>query len=149
MANSCIPPGHEHTVVEKGIKKIYNKESIERWLSLRDKLKLVIPPLLKDVTPVREKWWATFIELEDLRNEIIHTKHSKAEIRYSMLLNERVFKIVSVHNTIVSYYAKSFCSRQSYTMNEFPINVGCDELIPGLMTEKNFIKSYKGLRNIK
>jgi len=149
MANSCIPSNHEHTVVEKGIKKIYDKESIERWLSLRDKLKSVIPTLLKGVSPLNEEWWSSFIELENLRNEIIHTKHSKAEVRYSMFLNERVFKIVSVHNTIVSYYAKLFCGKKSYTMNEFPINVGCDELIPGLMSEKNFVKSYKGLRNIK
>lgn len=149
MANSCVPSNHQHTVVEQGITKIYNKESIERWLSLRDKLRSVIPALINRIKPVSEKWWSSFIELEDLRNEIIHTKHSRAEIRYSMFLNERVFKIVSVHNTIVSYYAKLFCDAKSHSINEFPINVGCDELMPGLMTDKNFINSYKGLRNIK
>lgn len=109
---------------------------------------MIKPPLLKDVTPVSEKWWSSFVELKDLRNEIIHTKHSKAEIRYSMFLNERVFKMVSVHNTIVSYYAKLFCEARPYTMNEFPIDVGCDELMPGLMTHKHFMDSYKSLRNI-
>ena len=143
LANTCIPSGHEHTIVEQGVKTIYSKESIERKLSLRDKLKSVIPPIVSVSTPVNEKWWSSFIELEDLRNEIIHTKNSKAEIRYSMFLNERLFKIVSVHNTIVSYYAKLFCEATSYTMNDFPINVGCDELIPGLMTDKNFRKSFR------
>jgi hypothetical protein len=150
MANSCIPYGHEYTVVERdGAKKTYNKELIERWLPLREKLKSVIPPIVGAPSPANEKWWSSLKELEDLRNEIIHAKNSKAEIRYSMFLNERIFKVVAVHNMIVSYYAKLFCDAKLYDMNQFPINVGCDELIPGLMTEKNFIKSHKGIRNIK
>src|SRR5690606_4453504 len=139
-----------YTVVEKdGMKKTYTKALIERWLPLREKLRSVIPPIVSSASPTNEKWWSSFIELENLRNEIIHAKNSKAEIRYSMFLNEKVFKIVDVHNLVVSHYAKLFCNAKLYEMNQFPINVGCDELIPGLMTEKNFIKSYKGLRNIK
>lgn len=149
MANSCIPFGHEYTIMEKnGVKKTYTKELIERWLPLREKLKSVIPPIVGSSSPTNQKWWSAFRELEDLRNEIIHAKNSKAEIRYSMFLNEKIFKIVEVHNLMVSYYAKLFCNAKLYEMNQFPINIGCDELIPGLMTEKNFVKSYKDLRNI-
>jgi hypothetical protein len=149
MANSCIPFGHEYTFLDRdGAKKIYNKELIERWLPLREKLKSVIPAIVAAPSPANEKWWSSFKELEDLRNEIIHAKHSKAEIRYSMFLNERIFKVVGVHNTILSYYSKQFCDAKLYEMNQFPLNVGCDELIPGLMTEKNFRKSFKSLRNI-
>jgi hypothetical protein len=148
MANSCIPFHHKHIVQEKGITKIYNKESIELSFPLRDKLKSVIPLIIDSPTPVNEKWWQGFIRLEDLRDEIIHTKESKAEIRYSTLINDRIFKIAAVHNDIVTYYARLLCDARSQIINDFPIGVGCDELIPALMTDKNFKEEYKALFNV-
>lgn len=149
MANSCIPFYHKHTVTEKGVTTIYNKQSIELQFKLREKLKTVIPPILNMHSPASEPWWQIFIQLETLRNEIIHSKESKAEGRYSMLVNDRIFEIASVHNLIVSHYAKSACEAKSEMMNEFPIGVGCDEIIPGLMKEKDFTKSFKSLRGIR
>lgn len=148
MANSCIPYFHKHIVIEKGVTKIYDKESIEINFTLRDKLKDVIPPIIKSSSPVNEKWWDIFIQLETLRNEVIHTKSSKAETRYSMLIDKRIFKIAKIHNIIVSYYAKLLSEAKSYVMNDFPIGVGCDEVMPSLMTDKNFTKSWKRLHNI-
>ena len=148
MANSCIPSYHKHTVGEKGITKIYDKQSIERGLSLRDKLKSVIPGIIDSSSPAAEKWWQEFIKLEDLRNEIIHSKESKAEIRYSALIDDRIFKTVSVHDEIVSYYATLLCKAESALMNDFPIGVGCDEVMPALMKDKDFKKEYKELFNV-
>jgi len=148
MANSCIPFNHKYTVVEKGITKIYDKSAIELNFTLREKLKSVIPAIIGTPSPVKQKWWDVFIELENLRDEIIHTKNSKAEARYSMLIDARIFKTVSVHNEIVSYYAEVLRDARSYLMNEFPIGVGCDEVMPGIMTDANFTKSWKSLHNI-
>lgn len=148
MANSCIPFHHKHTVEERGVTKIYGKDSIELSFSLREKLKSVIPPIIGSTSPVKEKWWQEFITLEDLRDEIIHSKDTKAEDRYSSLINDRIFRTVSVHNEIVTYYALLLCQSKSRIMNEFPIGVGCDDIMPGLMTDKNFLKTYKNLHNI-
>lgn len=57
-------------------------------------------------------------------------------------------KQFAVYNDIVSYYAKLACAARSRIMNEFPIGVGCDDIMPGLMTDKNFTKTYKSLHNI-
>lgn len=148
MANSCIPYQHKHTMEEKGVTKTYNKQSIELNFALRDKLKSVIPPIINASSPATEKWWQEFIKLEDLRNEIIHSKESQAEVRYSALINDRIFKTVSVHNEIVSYYANLLCKAESAIMNDFPVGVGCDEIIPALMKDKDFKKEYKDLFNV-
>ena len=149
LANSCIPFYHKHTAIKKGNPTIYNKDSIEREFHLRDKLKTVIPPILKTTSPVSQSWWQTFISLEKLRNEIIHAKKSMAESRYSTLIHEKIFETASIHNTVVSYYASLLCDSKSSIINEFPTGIGFDEMIPALMTNENFDKSYKHLFNIK
>ena len=147
MANSCIPFYHKHSVTERGVTSIYNKQSIERGFKLREKLKSVIPPILKMPSPSSEPWWQMLIELEEIRNEIIHSKESKAEARYSLFVRSRIFEIATVHNVIVSHYARAACGAKDNMINEFPVGVGCDEVIPALMSDKDFTKTHKRLFN--
>ncbi|MCD4677478.1 MAG: hypothetical protein K8S18_16015, partial [Desulfobacula sp.] len=83
LANICIPNNFEYLIEKGGIKTIYSKEAIERKFSLREKFKKVLKSILNTPDPTKEKWWNQYIELENLRDEIVHTKQSKSEDRYS------------------------------------------------------------------
>ncbi len=148
FANICIPAGWEYQTEANGVKTIYSKEAIERKFELREKFKKVIRPILNSPDPTREDWWMPFIELENLRNEIIHTKQSRSEERYAKLLSQSIFDIVRNHKNIIQFYGDHISKYRTEFLEEYPYEFGYDDVIPGLMTDKNYWKSYKSIRNI-
>ena len=88
--------------------------------------------------PSREDWWISFTELENLRNEIIHTKQSKSEERYAKLLSESIFNIVRNHKNIIKFYGEHISRYKTELLEEFPYEFDYDDVIPGLMTDKNY-----------
>lgn len=148
FANICIPSGWEYQTEANGVKTIYSKEAIERKFPLRDKFKKIIRPILNTPDPSREGWWKTFTELENLRNEIIHTKQSKSEERYAKLLSQSIFNIVGNHQNIIQFYGEHISKYKTELLEEYPYEFGYDDVIPGLMTDKNYWKSHKSIHNI-
>tara|TARA_R110000744_G_C19322848_1_gene557797 strand:- start:113 stop:1528 length:1416 start_codon:yes stop_codon:yes gene_type:complete len=148
FANICIPAGWEYQTEAKGVKTIYSKEAIERKFPLREKFKKIIRTILNTPDPSREDWWISFTELENLRNEIIHTKQSKSEERYAKLLSESIFNIVRNHKNIIKFYGEHISRYKTELLEEFPYEFDYDDVIPGLMTDKNYLESYKSIHNI-
>ncbi|WAC01579.1 hypothetical protein N7U66_16740 [Lacinutrix neustonica] len=148
FANICIPAGWEYQTETNGVKTIYSKEAIERKFQLREKFKKIIRPILNTPDPSLENWWMSFTELENLRNEIIHTKQSKSEERYAKLLSKSVFDVVKNHKKIIQFYGEHISRYKTELLEEYPYEFGFDDVIPGLMTNKNYWKSYKSIHNI-
>jgi len=148
FANICIPDNYEYLIKKSGIKTIYSKEAIERKYSLRDKFKIILRDIINTSDPTKENWWNDFIKLEDLRDEIIHTKQSKSEDRYSKLLGKDIFSVIETHKSIIKFYGKFIEKNKKELLNKYPYGFDYDDFLPGLMTDKNYIKSYKSLYNI-
>lgn len=149
FANICIPVNFEYVIEKNDIKTIYGKQAIERNFSLRDKFKIILPEILNTTDVSLTKWWSTFIELENLRNEIVHSKPSKSEDRYSALLEKRVFKLIKIHKMVIKYFGNYILQNKRSLLEEFPYNMGRDEVYPGLMTEKNYNQAHRNMHNIK
>jgi len=98
--------------------------------------------------PSTEKWWDSFINLENLRDEIIHTKQSKSEERYSHFLSKKVFKTIEIHKEIITYYGNYISKNKEELLEKFPYNFGFDNSFLGLMDDEGYKKSYKILHNI-
>ncbi|MCO7185520.1 hypothetical protein NH341_08780 [Tenacibaculum sp. XPcli2-G] len=148
FANICIPNNYEYLIEKSGIKTIYSKEAIERKYSLREKFKVILKDIINTSDPTKESWWNDFIKLEDLRNEIIHTKQSKSEDRYSQLLGKDIFPLIETHKKIIKFYGKFIETNKKELLEEYPYNFDYDDFLPGLMTDKNYDKSYKSIHNI-
>lgn len=149
LSNILIPINFQMEIKDKaGALKTLDKSAIERKFPLRDKLKVVLKDILNTTEPNKETWWQSFILLEDIRNELIHVKPSKSEERYSKLLLSSIFDIVKVHLDIISYYGKCIDLIDSEAINDFPYGFNSDRIKPYKMTEVNFDKAWKGLRNI-
>lgn len=88
-----------------------------------------------------------FIELEDLRNEIIHSKSSKSESRYTKLFDTRIFEIVRNHKTVIEYYGKFIDSADKELRNLFPYGFGLDKIQFRNITEDSFDETWKDLTN--
>ena len=149
LANIFIPFDFKIKKKEKsGVVKIWNKEAIERTYTLRDKLKVVLTNVLKTSEPEKEKWWVLFIELEEIRNELIHVKPSKSEERFSKLLTKKIFTIIETHQEIISYYGHYIEDMKSDSINKFPYGFKNDKVAFSTMSEKNYIEKWKRLLNI-
>lgn len=147
MANKCIPAQFEYVIDKPGKKEVYDKEGIERYFSLKDKLKKILPKAISVESPVKESWWQNLIDLENSRNEIIHTKEVKSEERYSFFVKENIFEIVNCHNEIIKFYGSQLVSIKSNLINDFPVGYGCDEIIPSIMTQKTYNSLYNSFFN--
>ncbi len=148
FANICIPNNYEFLIDKSGVKTIYSKEAIERKYALREKFKIILKDIMNTSDPTKEDWWNDFIKLEDLRNEIIHTKQSKSEERYSKLLQKGIFALIESHKTIIKFYGKFIEKNKKELLEEYPYNFDYDDFSPGLMTNKNYDKSYRSIHNI-
>lgn len=147
LANICIVDNYEYVTEIKGVKTIYSKEAIERNFKLREKLKVILKEILKTSDPVKEKWWNNFILLEDIRNEIIHTKQGKSESRYSLFLDKKIFDWIKVSRIIVEYYGKYIDKNLRLLLIDFPYGFGYDNTRPNLMTNEDYLDQWNKLHN--
>lgn len=149
FANTCIPNRYKYSTENNGIQTIYSKVAIEKKFPLRDKFKNVLKEVLNTSDPTKESWWNSFILLENLRDEIIHTKQLISEERYSKLLSYDTFKVIKSHKDIINYYGSYIFENMKELLDEFPYNFGYDDIFPGMTDEKGYERSYKVLHGIQ
>ncbi len=76
FANEIIPDNYEYKIErqDKKCTEIYNKEQIERNLSLKIKIGDILPKILNIDFDKSGKLWNKYYLMEELRNDIIHMK---------------------------------------------------------------------------
>lgn len=148
LANICIEETYQYTKKEKGVTTIYDKEGVERFFKLRDKFKVIIRNILSTPDPSAESWWQFFIQLEEIRDKIIHTKQSSSQERYSLFLSPKIFPIIEVSKTIVKWYGHYINSNLRHVLEDYPFGYGFDNTIPAFMTNANYWKSWRSMRGI-
>jgi len=76
FANEHIPSTYTHKKSRKDgkCKEVYNKEQIERWVDLDEKLSIILPVILGIRLPKGGATWGKYKVLKDLRNSLIHVK---------------------------------------------------------------------------
>jgi len=146
FVNICIPSDYSYKLEKNGNVTNYNKSEIEKTFALRDKLKKILPEILDSDNPCEEKWWTIFTGLENLRDEIIHSKGSKSEDRYSKLLSSKIFNIVAVHKSVIIFFGKFINENKKELLDEYPNNFNYDTYKVRFMTKENFDKSRKVIR---
>jgi len=134
FANILLEEGYEYHDVDKDIK--YGKSYIESNFKLRDKLKLCLTEILKTTNPTTERWWQDFIILEQIRNEIIHSKPSLSEVRYSILLDDKVFRYIDTFKKVLNFYGEFIKNNKQEFLDDFPLGFGFDEFSEKYTTQE-------------
>jgi len=77
FANEIIPDDYEYACNRKSkvILEIMDKKEIERWKSLDEKLKTIIPEVLEITSPAGTACWQGYVNLKRIRDRIIHMKN--------------------------------------------------------------------------
>lgn len=84
-ANEKIPEDYIYRKISKNKTEIYDKDQIERHLSLDLKLGEILPEILNIESPKGDKIWNKYIKIKELRDRIVHIKHDD---RRSTIYNE-------------------------------------------------------------
>ncbi len=154
LINIAIPWDYIHKRLEKNKKtnrmKVfkYSKNKIERWYSLDDKMNIVLPAALNIPLPNQQKWWFKFDKLKKLRDEIIHAVDSNSNNRYSKLLEKGVFEIIGSHIEVIMFFGKWATDNKHHLLNALPYGFGYDDIMPILMSTKDFKETKKEIHNI-
>ncbi|WP_374537512.1 hypothetical protein [Chitinimonas taiwanensis] len=108
FSNTCIPDDYVYTKkTSKGTIESFNKDSIERWITTSVKIGEIIPAIMQTPSPKKEKFWPHFMELEKLRNDIIHTKSTTTQQTLSQLLSPHTPKIAQSSADLLAYFIKT------------------------------------------
>lgn len=144
FANICIPSNFTYSYTDKNGNIVnVGKKEIEQKFSLREKLKIILPLILNSASPTQQKWWAKFTELENLRNEIIHSKDSKSEDRYSKLLSSSIFRKVEIHKEVIEFFGQAINANKKELLDEYPNGFGYDTYRVKKANEENFNRSVE------
>jgi len=108
FANLSIPEDYiyEVKVKTKGTKELYDKEAIERWVTLRDKLLYVLPDVYGCKKPDKQKSWSYFIKLEEYRHDIIHQKSINSTEFYKTYFRRDIFDVCNSAEKIIRFFYK-------------------------------------------
>jgi len=120
LCNALIPDDFVHEVEDsKGIIQRYGKEQIERWISTSTKVKEILPKVIGCPKPSEQKFWSDFKSLENLRNDIVHSKSKSSAETLSELFSDDLAKYLrSVSDLIEFFYT------HSTTRQKFPVAFG-------------------------
>lgn len=108
FANLSIPNTYEYKIKSKskGILEIYDKEAIERWVSLKEKLSTILVDIYKTTDITKKPVWSHFIKLEQYRNDIIHQKSITRTEFYKKYFNRDIFKTCACAEQLIDFFYK-------------------------------------------
>lgn len=108
FANISIPSGYYYeTKNSKGILEKYDKDSIERWISLKEKISIILVQLFKSKDIKKEDFWSDFCEFEKIRNTIIHQKAIDGRDFYKNYFNKKIFRLCDVSEKIIKFFIEN------------------------------------------
>ena len=114
FANASIPEDFTYTISKKRCSEMYDRGQIERFLNLNVKLGDVLPLVFGIKTPRGTAVWEPYIELQRLRDRIIHLKSEEGifvdeeeEPIWGALLKRPVPHLAPVAKNMVGYFVES------------------------------------------
>jgi hypothetical protein len=129
FANLSIPEGYVYQTANKskGIIESYDKEAIERWLSLKLKVQYILREIYRTGKVEGQKWWGHFSNLERYRNDIIHQKTISSTSFYKEYFKAPVFRACECPLQVMKFFYEAHAE-----------NNRTNPIWPWLVNEKNY-----------
>jgi len=109
--NRCIPKGYEHRTEKQGKVTTLNKEGIQRYMDMNDKLKIIKSVTKKDFALREGKKMALIQKLKDVRDLTTHPKDEergivKYPLLYTALLDFDFDNTIIAAMDFINYYSE-------------------------------------------
>ena len=108
FTNLSIPEGYLYQTENKskGVKETYDKNAIERWLSLKVKVQHILTEIYATEKAEHREWWGHLSNLERYRNDIIHQKTITSTSFYKEYFKATVFPACECPLAIMKFFMK-------------------------------------------
>lgn len=146
LSNLAIPNDFTLTKVnQKGVTETWNKVNIERWLTTEEKIGKIVPEILGIESPSKFPFWENFKNLKQIRDDIIHQKHSIGkpdDIESSflqVLLNDTISSKIVAGFELIKYFCEKDQRHLYFPMlsSEVPVNVNIIDSFDGTFSFVN------------
>ncbi|MGP8154529.1 MAG: hypothetical protein ACLQBQ_10410 [Smithella sp.] len=142
FANLSIPEGYLYEIENKskGVKEVYDKNAIDRWLSLKVKVQYILKDIYRTNKMESQQWWGHFSNLEQYRNDIIHQKAINSTNFYKEYFKDKVFLACECPLLIIKFFYETHAE-----------NNRTNPIWPWLVNEKNYfpINTHYDSKNIE
>lgn len=114
FANLSIPDDYVYEVEmpNKGTKEVFDKNAIERWVSLKEKLLKILRDVYKTRRPDRQDWWSHFVKLEAYRHDIIHQKSVSTSAFFKAYFTRDIFQVCQSAEKAISFFYHEHAEQQ-------------------------------------
>jgi len=145
FANLSIPDHHSITKQShKGIQEIYDKTAIDRWLSLKEKIKDILPGIYNAPSVKDQEWWPMFCRLEQMRHDIIHQKSIDHTELFKQYFKKDIFSICLCPEVVVKHFYTTHLQNNK-TNPIWPWLEGEDPVFPlNAVRDKNMFEHLDG-----
>lgn len=148
FSNLSIPEKYEYTLVNnKQIKETYNRESIERWITLNEKISKILPEVYGTSDIKKKQLWNQFIIFENYRHEIIHQKNIDRTSFYKKYFKNNIYNYLRVPRKIIEFYY-SETTKIGKTNPLWPWMGEGTEIIPSRGGAKEFFSQSQIIGNL-
>ncbi len=129
FANLSIPEGYIYHLEKKskGIVETYDKNAIERWISLKIKIQHILREIYGTEKTECQEWWGYFSLLEQYRNDIIHQKTINSTSFFKEYFKATIFQICECPLSIIKFFYEAHA-----------VNNRTNPIWPWLVNEKNY-----------
>lgn len=130
FTNISIPFDYNYEIKSNKKTEIYNKVQIERWIDWKTKISKILVEIYNVEKIENQSFWLRFLDLVELRNNIIHQKSTNDTKHLENLFETKVFEICSSANELFTFFiAKALDRFEKDTMM-----VGNENLWPSIIT---------------
>lgn len=113
FANLSIPDDYKYVTPKnsRGISETYDKKAIERWLTLKTKIKNVLVAIYNTPKAENQPWWGHFSNLEKYRNDIIHQKTIDSTKFYKTYFKSSIFSVCRSPIEVIQFFHDSHAAQ--------------------------------------
>lgn len=148
FANLSIPDNYEYSIKNnKKITEVYNKENIERWISLNEKLSKILVDVYRTDNITKKQLWSDFLQLERYRHEIIHQKSVEYVSFYRKYFKNSIYRFLSVPEKIIIFFYEQV-EKQGKTNPIWPWINNERKSIPTRYKAKEFFSQTEVIGNL-
>jgi hypothetical protein len=106
FTNLSIPSDYVYQVEIKsrGTVELHDKDAIERWISLKDKILYILPDIYNTPRPDKKNFWGHFAKLEKYRNDITHQKTINSTAFYKAYFQRDIFDVCGSAEQIIRFF---------------------------------------------
>lgn len=123
FSNMSIPDDYTYTITGNKNTEIYNKQQIERFITLKDKISKILVEIYSSKSLSEQSFWNDLIELIKIRDNIVHQKNIDDTFYNEILYEKRIFQRVDSSILMINFFQDSLLAKKEHNRSYdfFPI----------------------------